>query len=97
MCVWRELLKTEPNFALHGLGSEVARLPVPLQQQELVSHLPCMDLGGGGRGGMEGGGKEKGGTKGEEEGGRVTGEEREGDRGRVTGGGSEGDRGRERG
>ena len=58
MCLGRELVKGEANLALHGLGGEVAGLHVPLQQEQLVGHLPGVDLPGeGGREGREEGGR----------------------------------------
>ena len=46
MCLWWKLLKGEADFALHRLGGKVAGLHVPLQKEELVRHLPGMDLEG---------------------------------------------------
>ena len=49
VCLGWKLVEGEANLALHGLGGKVAGLHVSFQQKQLVSHLPGVDLRGGGR------------------------------------------------
>ena len=44
MCLCWKLVEGEADLALHGLRCKVARLHVPLEQQQLVGYLPRKHL-----------------------------------------------------